>query len=649
MFVTDVLGNDYKDWLRGDTIIIHAQTGTGKTHFVLQELLPFVATQGKKLLYLSNRSALRDQVKLSYPIEFDNAIVPMNYQSFERVDLSRKTLSEEGERILSCEYWVMDEGHYFLADGSFNSDVLACMKNISAEKKKRVLIFMTATPEYLFLVLGSFSFFDQKPKIDINVAAGNHSTLLYQMSSPANLLKFKETDDNTYQNHKRYLDVVNSPNSWVWWNNLGYAATYQSSISKDRLWKKFQEYQDYIRQVSREVTYYQANFGYKYVKPIYFKTLIQLCEQVEKTSEQEKWLIFVSSKKKGEDIKNYLQTKNVDSVLITSETKNHRKGLGGLVPKEYEVYGSIIKNAKSPVRVTIATAVLDNGINLKDPTLKHLAILEMNPTTFLQMIGRKRQESPEEQINLYLQAKDTGEIKAYFERSILQYVRFLVELQTVNIEADAAEWKNDGRVLNALRAFQEKYQTNGSFRKPFNNYVCEKAPTSRKRQQDFIGGPYLCRFFQPNPVTSTRLMYDYYRMLALLEAYENTPDEQKKAKREILWIEHQLSWMGLEYDPACWIDHEQHLAAKKELKRILSGNEGKALSQQTQERLKQAIITVVNTSHPPMGTKIGRASKEKVNEALAELGYHQRVKSKNRSIKGKQRNYWHIILDSDTN
>jgi len=425
---------------------------------------------------------------MSYHSKFDNAIIPMNYQSFERVDLSRKNPSKEVESILSCEYWVMDEGHYFLADGSFNSNILSCMINISAEKKKRVLIFMTATPQYLFLALGSIGFFSQRPSNDIHASVGSNSTRLYQMSSPTNLLKFKETNDHTYQNHKRYLDVMNSTNSFIWMNNIGCVAGYKDSIPKNVFQEKFQKYSDYIEQVSKEVIYYKANSEYGYVKPVYFKTLIQLCEQIEKTPEVEKWLIFVSSKKKGEDIKNYLQTKNIDSVMITAETKYHKKGLGGLVPKEYEVYNSIINECKSIVRVTLATAVLDNGVNLKDSALKHLAVLEMNPTTFLQMIGRKRLESPEEQINLYLQSKDTGEIKAYFERSILQYVRFLVELQTVNVEADTVEWKNDERVFNALRRFQEKYQANGSFRQPFSNYVCKKFSTSRKQQNDFMGG-----------------------------------------------------------------------------------------------------------------------------------------------------------------
>ena len=47
MFVADEIRDDYKKWAHGDIIIIHAQTGAGKTYFVLQKLLPFVAEHGK--------------------------------------------------------------------------------------------------------------------------------------------------------------------------------------------------------------------------------------------------------------------------------------------------------------------------------------------------------------------------------------------------------------------------------------------------------------------------------------------------------------------------------------------------------------------------------------------------------------------------
>lgn len=264
MFVTDVIRDDYKKWSCGDTVIIHAQTGAGKTYFVLQELLPFVAEHGKKLLYLSNRTALRDQIKMSYPSKFDNAIIPMNYQSFERVDLNRENPSKEGENILSCEYWVMDEGHYFLADGSFNSDVLSSLINISAEKKKRVLIFMTATPEYLLLALGKFHFFKKEPPFFVrNACALDYSRLLPQMSSVTNLLRYKESDNKTCS---EYDDLITEKNSYESYPDEGVfddllrnvRKRLNCVISPDKFQKIFEKCTDYIRQVRDQVTYRES-------------------------------------------------------------------------------------------------------------------------------------------------------------------------------------------------------------------------------------------------------------------------------------------------------------------------------------------------------------------------------------------------------
>lgn len=486
-----------------------------------------------------------------------------------------------------------------------------------------------------------------------NACALDYSRLLPQMSSVTNLLRYKESDNKTC---REYDNLVTEKNFYESYPDEGVfddllrnvRKCLNCVISSEKFQKIFEKCTDYIRQVRDQVTYYEVNIGYKYVNPIYFKKLVQLCEKIERTPEQEKWIIFVSSKSKGEKLKAYFEEKQIECVLITAETKSHKSSLSQKPPRDYEIYQSIINKEKSPVRVTITTAVLDNGVNLKDSQLKHVAVLEMNPTTFLQMLGRKRLEGPNEKFNLYLEWKDTGEVKAYFYRSILRYVKFLVELETIKSEMDDNDFTiND--VIGKLINFESQYQASGTFRTPFCNYVTNIRITAPPVRPKFGNNPHLCRFFEPNPISSTRLLYDYYRMLALLESYENVPEEQKTEQKERLWIAHQLSWLGLEYDPACWIDYEQHLAAKKDLELILSGNKGKALSKEIQEQLKQAIITVVNTSHPPMDTKIGKASKEKVNVALTELGYPQRIKSKNRSIKGKQRNYWYIILNSNTN
>ena len=61
MYVTDVIGETYKQWQTG-VVLINAGTGTGKTTFVVKKLNEWAEIAGTKILYLCNRSALRSQV-----------------------------------------------------------------------------------------------------------------------------------------------------------------------------------------------------------------------------------------------------------------------------------------------------------------------------------------------------------------------------------------------------------------------------------------------------------------------------------------------------------------------------------------------------------------------------------------------------------
>lgn len=655
MFVADEIQENYKNWRLGDIILIHAQTGAGKTYFVLNVLLPYIASQGKRLLYLSNRSALRDQINLSYSQEYAANITVKNYQSFERVNLSRKTPSDPGSEILSCEYWVMDEAHYFLVDGRFNSNVISCMRKIKSERKNRILIFMTATPEYMLLSLGQIGLLSEKPPSFEFETSGIYHKLTYgckgplknanlisQLSSLETLMKYKEATDNDRKKYDNYLVALEAyeknPGIWSYEDQLRENFPYKNIVARDQFYRKFCTYQDYLSSAKSELIYYGSTSKYTSGRPIYFKNLDQLIQRISDTPEHEKWLIFASSKRKCEEIKTRLSAKYISSVVITAETKLHKIAQAEQQPEDYEVYQNIIQNEYSPARVTISTAVLDNGVNLKDLQLKHIVILEMNPTTFVQMLGRKR-TSPGEKIYLYLQAKDLGEIKGYFRRTILQYVRFIAELKLVNFAANYPEKKDDQLVRINLEIFENSYQESGSFRSPYCHYVQQgrdpETPTSRT---------YLCRYFEPNPMMTAQLSYDYYRMLALLESYENTPEDDRGAKKETLWIEHQLSWLGLEYDRKCWIDYPEYVQSKETVNRIINRPIGSVLSKKEQDKLKSAAITMVKSSHPPMAVKIGKGSLKKINEALAELGYSQKIVSRNRSIKGKRRNYW-IITD----
>ena len=64
-WVADVIGENYKAWSKGH-YAIDAGTGTGKTTFILEQLLPWVRMRrkagGKKILYLCNRTSLEGEI-----------------------------------------------------------------------------------------------------------------------------------------------------------------------------------------------------------------------------------------------------------------------------------------------------------------------------------------------------------------------------------------------------------------------------------------------------------------------------------------------------------------------------------------------------------------------------------------------------------
>ena len=49
-YVSDIIGEDYKNWKPGDRILISTGTGSGKTWFVLRVLLGEAKRQGKHLV-----------------------------------------------------------------------------------------------------------------------------------------------------------------------------------------------------------------------------------------------------------------------------------------------------------------------------------------------------------------------------------------------------------------------------------------------------------------------------------------------------------------------------------------------------------------------------------------------------------------------
>src|SRR5699024_7962434 len=140
--ISDLIGEDYQTWEHG-RVLIDAGCGTGKTHFVLKDLMPW-ATNWKKgakfqyehsVLYLCNRVSLQEvilmanltemqkkevELGLTAPKEFfvGSSFQIKTYQAIEY--FWRQSPEKVREWLARFKYIIADECHYFLCDAPFN-------------------------------------------------------------------------------------------------------------------------------------------------------------------------------------------------------------------------------------------------------------------------------------------------------------------------------------------------------------------------------------------------------------------------------------------------------------------------------------------------------------------------------------------------
>lgn len=160
-WVADSIGNDFIKWRKGDTVLISAQTGTGKTWFIKNVLLDFMESY-EKLLFVCNRTNLKRQIKNDLLDKFD-------YDAPDDIDVLDKITTIDGRITIasyhaihneiieemygdgSCnfdhyDYVVFDECHFLYADGAFNNKIrLAYERIVNKQYDNPIKIFISAT------------------------------------------------------------------------------------------------------------------------------------------------------------------------------------------------------------------------------------------------------------------------------------------------------------------------------------------------------------------------------------------------------------------------------------------------------------------------------------------------------------------------
>lgn len=166
-YVTDVIGEEYKKWNKGDIVKIKTQTGSGKSYFIKNTLIPYIDEINNlkvfsefKVLILTNRIALSRQTKndllKKYNIQIpsnlkdlDNIkqiknITLMNYQS-----LNECIMNESNFSVNYYDYIICDEIQYIFEDSFTGNTELALNELIYKSNKESIKIFMSATMEQL--------------------------------------------------------------------------------------------------------------------------------------------------------------------------------------------------------------------------------------------------------------------------------------------------------------------------------------------------------------------------------------------------------------------------------------------------------------------------------------------------------------------
>lgn len=615
-YISDIVGDDYKHWELGKTTIINTPTGSGKTHFILNKLLPYAASINEKILYLSNRSALRDQVNNSYDKNLLESISSLTYQKFVNSPFDQESRSSI--------YWVMDEAHYFLNDSQFNGNLLKCFEHIKKTKENHVFLFLTATPAYLLLTLYAKQFF----------------TIRGALPQIESIHRFTRNDKS------------------ICFSGENLAARDDPDYFKN----KFDEYQS-LSFPQGNCTHYHVPNDYSYINPFYYYDPKDLLKQIAETPDDEQWLVFVPTIAKGEELCHACHNLGIqDAVFIQASTKKEKHS------PECLALNNIIKESYTPNRVIIATKVLDNGVSLIDPTnvqspqrhLKHVVIQSLNQTEFIQMLGRKRVREGET-VNLYLQAKSVSRIFSFANRTIFRHLRFLLDLkyQKRYYSSEDVEQTTLYRASTSasFREFQDDYLISDTYKSPFRHYIQPAAHSikSNSLNENNIKTNFdIVDIFVLNPITTTKLTYDYFSMLSFLEwAVRKEPyaNDQDLIQLPTAWLTNQLSWLGLEYDPSRWLSYAAQNQGRDEFRSILKfySQEHSSHSPMTEEQeqaFKQSFLNFVSSNYPASKVAKSKASISTINKVLCDLDLPFHVVSKKKALNGIQRHWLYVETQS---
>jgi len=151
--------------------------------------------------------------------------------------------------------------------------------------------------------------------------------------------------------------------------------------------------EEYFSKNNIEVIKYEIESDYNYISDLYYYFKDDVLKKLISDIPDDEKIIYFAGAKKAYEMSNEFE----NSKFICSKHSSTYSEFSNDEEKN-----NIIENAKFDCRLLCCTSVLDNGINIKDKSVKHIIVDIFDLDTLQQCIGRKRVLDKDDTITIYI-------------------------------------------------------------------------------------------------------------------------------------------------------------------------------------------------------------------------------------------------------
>lgn len=423
--ITDLLGEQHKQWQPGDIVFLSADTGMGKTYWYLWHLYQYARNESMQIAVLVNRRFLKaqliEEVK-RYDRQQGNYQIMLHIFSYQEVETDGERAQKIQRTLRNCHYIVCDEAHYFCSDAVFNPKTQKSFEFITGLYRNTVLVFISATMGIV------------RPFIEEQITSLYNEA--YENWEGNVIDKCLYDEDGERRSFSKYLKRYDRYES-------AFEDMNQCQHMGGPTIPRVMEY-TFMRDTS-------SNVDAKY-----FRKLDDMVAVIEEGTYDGKWMVFVSSKRAGKDMRDKLLVCGKKVAYIDADYDSFVKW-DERQKEAYTEVENIRKYGMFNSDILITTAVLDNGISIRDSKVKNIILLTDDEVGFKQMLGRRRLLFVEEKLNVFISFGKANEFKERADNYSDIYWK-LCNRRNISLMDAYCELRNNYRETEHLLSF---YDFNG--------------------------------------------------------------------------------------------------------------------------------------------------------------------------------------------